>query len=336
MAVSKRKPRAAKAPKAAVPAAPAPAKAGSKTRFWIPLALLAAVLGLGAQIYVFTRKTVDLEKEFVYVGKVCKRGADQGMAMGSYAMTNDAKGHFFNLDLEGEDVRVQEFTLDGKYLGKSKLKGDEKIKSPYEIAADSLGACYVLERATGTVVKLNPDLKFAARIRFETDKITGLTVNDKDELVVVDYARGGFLKAGLDGKVKAFVPVKDTDIVSAWRLAAVPGGRYVVLYNLNNSIVLATYSEEGALLKKWKSPIFPPSPAGTFGIDKERRIYLNDGAGNSGVHAYSFTGKYLGNAKTAGPGLDFLNQGCLSVDRFSSKLFLNTPMGIDMVEFKWK
>jgi hypothetical protein len=339
---SKRKPRAAKAPAKRLKAPvehtlelSAP-KAEPKTRLWIPLVILAAIVGLGIQIYIFSRKTVDLNKDFIYDGRVCQRGLGRGHVMGSYAMTTDTKGHFFNLDIDGEVVRVQEYALDGKFMGQTELKGEDQIKGPDEIVTDSLGAVYVLEIPSGTVVKLSPSLKFVTRFHFETDKLSGLTINDKDEMVLIDVARGGFLKSDLNGKSLGFVQVKDSDIVSGRRLLAAPGGGYAVLYNLNDSMVVGTYTETGALLDKWKVTAPLPNAADTFGIDNEKRVFFNDGGGNGGVYAYSFSGKFLGDAKSAGPGLDFLNQGCIYVDRITGKIFLNSPVGIDMVEFKWK
>lgn len=333
MATAKKRP-VAKSPrkKAAAPAAAPKAKG----KAWVPLALIALVLLVAGQILWFTRKAVDMQKDFIFVSRIGQRGMGQDKVLGSWAMCTSRNGKFFTLSGEVDAPYIQAFSTSGEYLGRTKDADGKRIEHGSEMAADSKGFLYILEKGTNRVDKFSNDLKFIKKLMFAADAVSGMTVNDKDEIVAIDYAKIGFVKMDTDGKPLGFLKSDDNDLSSGGRIAAAPGGGYGVLSNMNNVLVLGTYDEKAQLRKKWKVTTVTANPYSNLGFDEKARIYVNDSGGNNGVHCYSMDGKYLAYAKTAGPGLDYLNQGCMYVDRFDGKIYVNSPLGIDALVFKWK
>lgn len=335
MATAKKKKSTAAAKPGKKAAAPPPA-AKAKGKAWIPLALVGLVLLVAGQIFLFTRKAVNLQKDFIFISRLGSRGMGEDKVMGSWALCTDRKENLFTLSGEADAQYIQAFDKNAKYLGKTKDADGKKIQKGAVMVADSKGFLYVLEKGGRKVAKFSNDLKYLKHLSFPSDAVSGLCVNDKDELVAIDHLKLGFVKMDGEGKPLGFVKSDDSDLSSGGRIDAAPGGGYGVLSNFNGELVVSTYDEKAQLRKKWKVTTVTSNPFSNLGFDDQGRIFVNDSGGNNGAHCYSQDGKYLAYAKTAGTGMDYLNIGCMFVDRYTGKIYVNSPMGIDALVFKWK
>lgn len=111
-----------------------------------------------------------------------------------------------------DNDRVQVLKRDGTFLRNLTTYGPDRFDKPEDVAADSRGNVYVLDTGHGRVVQFDASDNFvrSATITIPnsvpagTSRLTGLSVDDADKLIITDQGHSLILRTEVDGTVLSF------------------------------------------------------------------------------------------------------------------------------------
>jgi streptogramin lyase len=317
---------------AAIPATAPTAKKG-RGGLYVALALVLALVALGAQAFYVAKAKEAMKFDFVRNGPILGQGDADGLGRGPQSLAGDAQGNIFFLDDQDRpEMRLQKFDQDMKFVGKYKpLRPDQALIRALDVDVDAKGEVFVLE-ASGLVLALDNNLRFVNSFKIQVNDPSSMAVSADGHVYVA--SRGDskiqiYDAAGRTAGEFGAPGTKSGDLASPVKLAFDGQGRLAVLEDLPDAPRVKVFDKDLKPERSFRLIGVHLSPPLRIAADALGLLYVNDFDGSEGILVYRLDkGKQIGAVKGTTQGEVFVSPGSVGADRYSERVYVHTIPGL--------
>jgi hypothetical protein len=276
---------------------------GKKAVLFIGLVFLVA---MGLQAYFVMKSNIKRFIDLDFVNQVVRMGVNESGAVWSVqSLTTDRQGNLVCLGESGSGFQIM--TPDGKVLAYYQMpkdgKGPEgKMDAATDLAVDSKGFVYVLMKEPSEVKVFDSKLKFVRKIALTAKVASGIAINSKDQIVVVDINGAKLFIYDAQGKELVKTDGGKFKLAFPHRVALNAKDEIFVLdvaRGFEKPVDIKVYSADGSPLRKWTVKSFNSNVKAGISWHPKGYVLLNENSNGSqgyGFYIFNETGKFIGNS----------------------------------------